>query len=97
MIVRYHSQGMDLLYRADNGLAIACRNKLTILDGEDPNPAKINQRNYLDETYALAALRAIADRDVAARLGEDHIASFDERDGESRLVKPSGQILDFKN
>jgi hypothetical protein len=109
LIIRYPSKSMDLLYRASDGMAMACRNALTVLAGSDPNPAKMTSRNFLDETFAFGYLKTLADLDanhispeherVALNPGEllAHAAVCEERNGESKLVKPSGQVISLAN
>jgi len=37
LIIKYPSKNMDLLYRNSDGMALACRNGLTVIAGADPN------------------------------------------------------------
>jgi len=87
IIVSYPSKKTDLLYRASDGCGLGCRMECRIFDGEDPNPALLKTRNYIDESYALGALREIAHRDAGGS------ASFVERDGETALVRPNGSVI----
>jgi hypothetical protein len=96
ILLEYPTNDTTLLYRASDGCALACRLQTKVLDGEDPNPATLRTRNYLDVTFARAALRNIADADCVARLGDGYAASFEERNGESRIVAPNSQVLGFK-
>lgn len=89
IIVKYPSKDTDLLYRAVDGLAMACRIGTRVLVGEDPNPAKLETRNFLDVTFAEMKLRDLAAADVPAL----HAWSIDYRDGESKIVKPNGQLV----
>jgi hypothetical protein len=99
IIVKYPSKGMDLLYRASDGMAIACRNQITVIAGVDPNPTKMAHRNFLDEKFASAYLHHLADIDqnfgapdedrIAPRETLQYAASVEERFGESRIVTPT--------
>jgi hypothetical protein len=93
ILIEYPSRKTTLLYRASDGCSLGCRIETKIIDGEDPNPATLQVRNYLDETFALMALKAIADRDCVARCGEGYAASFEERNGESRVIAPNGSVI----
>jgi hypothetical protein len=86
IVVKYPSRDTDLLYRASDGMALACRTALTVISGVDPNPAKKDHRNFIDQTFAEMYLRTLAERDAAATLGADHGFSIEERWGESKLV-----------
>lgn len=101
ILIEYESQDTTLLYRASDGLALACRQKITVISGDDPNPAKRKHQNFLDAAFAKANLRKLADQDIAdqspagaCRLG----ASFDERNGEPRIVPANeNRVTGFKN
>jgi hypothetical protein len=84
IIMLYPSQNSDLLYRASDGMNLACRMGATVISGVDPNPAKKEHRNFLDENYALMYLRRLADLD------QNHIDPKDER---TRLMP--GESLQF--
>jgi len=98
-----------LLYRNSDGMALACRNGLTVIAGADPNPAKMTHRNFLTEHFAAAYLARLADLDqnfgapdedrIAPRETMQYAASVEERFGESVLVTPppdSNKVLGFK-
>lgn len=98
ILLEYPSQKSTLLYRASDGCHLAARIQTKVIAGEDPNPEKLSTRNYLDETFALMALRRIADADCAAQDARDdpaqgYAASFETRDAESRIVQPNGSVL----
>jgi len=109
LIVQYRSKNTDVLYRSADGMALACRQGLTVISGDDPNPAKKEHRNFLDETFAVMYLRHLADLDVnqiaateeyaRALRGErpEYAATCEERDGESKLVRPNGQLVNTAN
>ena len=94
IIMLYPSQKSDLLYRASDGMNLACRMGATVISGVDPNPAKKEHRNFLDENFALMYLRRLADLDANGLDAGDRTcpeslecrASIDEQYGESALV-----------
>ncbi len=90
ILIEYPSRKTTLLYRAIDGLALACRIETRVLTGEDPNPAKMETRNYLDETFAMMALRRLVDAD-AEKLGIT--PSIDLRSGESQILRANGQLV----
>jgi hypothetical protein len=100
ILIKYPDRNMDLLYRAKDGMSLGCRNGISVMFGESPNPAHLEHRTFLDETFARGFLRHCADLDANGiklaefRPGEPlpYAASIEERDGESRIVAPSGQI-----
>jgi hypothetical protein len=97
ILVDYPSKHTTLLYRAADGMSLGCKIDLNVMFGESRDPAKVETRAFLDEAYALKYLRDCADRDCVARLGEGFAASFDEREGESRLIKPNSQVVSLAN
>jgi hypothetical protein len=89
---------------------LACRSALTVISGVDPNPAKKEHRNFLDEKYAASYLHRLADLDLnfgsldekctSPRETLQYAASVEERFGESVLITPppdSNKVLSFKN
>lgn len=108
ILIEFASTKTHVLYRAD-GMALACRVQQNVVYGLDPNPAKMISRRFLDETYALAYLRHIADLDANhiapddewARVGIgeslEYGARLDERDGEPRVIKPNSQVISLAN
>ena len=102
IIVEFPSNDTDLLYRASDGMALACRQGLTVISGADPNPAKKDHRNFIDKTFATMYLRKLADADAEGlRDGGNFVrdcASFDVRNGEPRIVPANeSKVLGFKN
>jgi hypothetical protein len=109
IIVRYPSKNMDLLYRASGGMgggmALGCRNQLTVLFGENPDPKVLMHRNFIDQNCAEIYLRECAHLDanhltpdtVRAALGPgecmEYNASIEYRDGESRVLQPNGKLV----
>jgi hypothetical protein len=86
IVVKYPSTDTDLLYRAADGMAMGCRIGTRVLSGPDPNPAKMDVRNFLDKTFAEMYMRTLCERDQQALLGAGYGFSIDERYGESALV-----------
>lgn len=107
ILIKFESKDMDLLYRASDGMSLGCRTGLNVVYGESRDPKELLSRGFLDSTYALGYLRHCADLDAnhidpanersllapGERLALDYGASFEERDGESRVVKPNGQMV----
>ena len=105
LIVQYKSKDTDLLYRAADGMALACRQGVTVISGEDPNPAKKEHRNFLDVTFAVMYLKRLAELDANHITPADYLrligpgeqlqyaATCEERDGESKILKPNGQLV----
>jgi hypothetical protein len=81
IVVKYPSKDTDLLYRASDGMAMACRIGTRVLAGENPDPAKVDTRNFLDKAFAEMYLRTLCERDATPGP-----FSIDERWGESKLV-----------
>lgn len=102
LLIFYPSRKTTLLYRASDGMSIGCQIEINVMFGESRDPTKVINRAFLDEKYALAYLRHCADLDAngitdPAQLvpgkNLEYAASFEERDGESQIVKPSGQLV----
>ncbi len=94
----------DQLFRASDGMLVGVRGGNKVIYGE--NPCQTEERMFLDESFAIAFLRKIADVDCSARdngfnltqnliyteqNGNSHAASIDERFGESRIITPPDQ------
>lgn len=84
----------SILSRMDDGAIIGVREGNSIAWGEDPRAQQ--GRSYRDQSYAMAALRKVADADVIAGLesrGEildlanPPSARIEEIDGESRIAR----------
>lgn len=109
ILIAYPSAKTHTLYRAGDGMALATRVELNVIYGRDPNPAKLTSRRFLTEAFALGYLRYIADLDANNLTPDDEMtalapretlqfaASFDERDGESRVIKPNSQVISLAN
>jgi hypothetical protein len=106
ILIEFESKDMTLLYRASDGMSLGCRTGINVVFGETRDPQKLVSRGFLDTTYARAYLRRCADLDVnhippederqsfgpGETLGLEYAASFDEREGESRIVQPSNGL-----
>lgn len=105
ILIEFPSQDTTLLYRAADGMALACRSGTTVISGADPNPAKKSHRNFLTPAFATGYLRRLADldengiADEADRTPRQQMtayAIFDERHGESKIVH-AGSALGLRN
>ncbi len=54
---------VDSLYRKQDGRLIGCRVQNQVFIGDEPNPEKCVIRRFLDQGYAKAHLRQLADED----------------------------------
>ena len=107
IIIRFPSKNMDLLYRASDGMSIGCRSQLNVVSGEERDPKTMATRAFLDEDFAYAHLRKLADIDesfgepnakfLGPREKLDRFASIEERFGESKVIHASGPVLGFKD
>jgi hypothetical protein len=106
LLISYPSRKTTLLYRASDGMSIGCQIEINVMFGESRDPAKVINRAFRDETYALAFLRHCGDLDAngftdPAQLAKgealQYAASFEERNGESQIVKPNGQLVNTGN
>lgn len=90
IVMNYLSQDAEILFRADDGVAIAQRKKTVVLFGEDPN--RKQSRVFIDPEHAsrylrnVVTLKDLTDRD---KLGE---VSLDERDGEPIIQLPDNAV-----
>lgn len=105
IILKFDSHDTDVLYRASDGLTLACRQNITVIVGNDPNPAKKEHRSFIDAAHALVYLKRLGDLDVNeisdqdSRVPREQLAAyaeFDERHAESKIVQP-GSNLALKN
>jgi hypothetical protein len=106
VLIEFPSQKQTLLYRLSDGMALGCRSGNRVLFGANPDPAKLAQRNFLDDSHALNFLRYCADLDANGFAGlyeppvrREALATYancEERDGESRLVSPNSQVISLK-
>ncbi len=108
IVLKFPSKKMDLLYRASDGMSIACRSEITVIVGTDANPERMKTHKFMDEAFARAYLNRLADLDLnelpidgsctKPREQITHWAVVDERDNEKRIVSPgASQVLAFKN
>lgn len=106
ILIEFESKDMTLLYRASDGMALGCRTGINVVYGESRDPQKLLSRSFLDPLYAKAYLRRCADLDInhihpdderhLVAAGEtiqlEYAASFDDRQGETRIVQPSSNL-----
>lgn len=93
LIQDYPSKKHSVLSRAVDGMVLAYRNDTKVAFGE--NPKALEFRDFIDSTYAMKALRKIADEDwfhfqrsKDANLTADEVAArIEEVDAESRIVR----------
>jgi hypothetical protein len=106
ILIEFESKDMTLLYRASDGMSLGCRTGINVVFGESRDPARLLARGFLDAIHARAYLRHCADLDVnhiapsderqsfgpGETLQLEFAASFDNREGETRIVSPSNSL-----
>ena len=101
------ASNVDSLYRSRDGISLAARVGNEVIFGEDPNPNRLQQRKFLDDSYAKMYLRTLADHDDGCKsvaecqcgafarrsAGFAHSANIDVRNGGVKnLVQPASGI-----